>query len=199
MITVMTVDVLLMAYERGFFPMAEEDGQILWHRPDPRAIIPLDAVTISTSLRKVVQRKMFSMTVNSAFRDVITACADRPVTWISPDIIDAYVELHELGLAHSVEAWHQQELVGGLYGVALGGAFFGESMFSRRPNASKAAFAWLVQHLRAQNFTLLDTQYINDFTASLGAVEVPDQQYQQLLSLALEAPCTFVNMEGEVS
>ncbi len=192
----MTVDVILMAYERGFFPMAEEDGEILWHRPDPRAIIPLDAVMISTSLRKVMQRNTFTITVNTAFEEVIAACADRPVTWISPDIITAYQELHDMGFAHSVEAWVHGELVGGLYGVALGGAFFGESMFSRRSNASKAAFAWLVEHLRTKNFTLLDTQYINDFTASLGAVEVSDPQYQVLLAHALKASCVFEPLAG---
>lgn len=188
----MTADILLMAYERGFFPMAEEDGQILWHRPDPRAVIPLNEVRLSKSLRKVVQRNTFRVTVNSRFTEVIMACAQREETWINADIIDAYTELHELGYAHSVEAWHERDLVGGLYGVALGGAFFGESMFSRMSNASKVAFAWLVEHLRQQRFQLLDTQYINHFTASLGAVEIADELYQTVLAQALHAPCVFV-------
>jgi len=186
-------EVLLLAYRNGYFPMADPDlDRILWHRPDPRGIIPLDRVRISRSLRKEIASQRFTVTVNTDFSAVIRACAERDETWINDEIIDAYEHLHELGHAHSLEAWQQGHLVGGLYGVAIGGAFFGESMFSARSNASKVAFAHLVARLNDHGFRLLDTQYVNDFTASLGAIEIPDVVYHMLLADALQAPCTFV-------
>lgn len=186
-------DVLLMAYEHGFFPMAESsDGRILWHRPDPRGIIPLDDLTLPRSLQKLVRRGVFTVTINAAFSDVIQACSDREETWINRDIIDAYTELHDLGYAHSIECWQDGQLVGGLYGVAIGGAFFGESMFTRVSNASKVAFAHLIAHLRQQQFRLLDTQYVNDFTVSLGAIEIPDALYQVVLNDALRHAASFL-------
>ena len=185
-------DVLLLGYRNGFFPMADPDlGRILWHRPEQRGVIPLDRVKISRSLRKEIERNTFTITTDQAFRDVIAACADREDTWISEEIVDAYTQLHELGHAHSVEAWFDDNLVGGLYGVSIGGAFFGESMFSRKSNASKVAFAHLVYRLNSHGYRLLDTQYVNDFTASLGAIEIPDVVYQMLLADALHAPCSF--------
>ncbi len=185
-------EVLLLAYRNGYFPMADPDlGRILWHRPDPRGIIPLDRVRISRSLRKEIASGRFTVTVNTDFSAVIRACAERDETWINDEIIDAYEHLHELGHAHSLEAWHHGQLVGGLYGVAIGGAFFGESMFSAASNASKVAFAHLVARLNNHGFRLLDTQYVNDFTASLGAIEIPDVVYHMLLADALQAPCTF--------
>jgi len=185
-------DVLLVGYRNGFFPMAEErSGRIVWHRPDPRAIIPLDDVHISRSLLKTLRKRTFRITMDTAFREVITQCADRDQSWISPEIIQAYCDLHESGHAHSIESWVGEELVGGLYGVSLAGAFFGESMFSRRSDASKVAFAHLIAVLRLRGFRLLDTQYINDFTESLGAVEIPDAIYQLMLADALDTPAIF--------
>lgn len=179
-------EMLLVGYRNGFFPMAEPDtGRILWHRPDPRAIIPLQDVPMPRSLRQVLRRGTFSVTLDACFEDVIRACADREDSWISEDIVQAYTGLHEMGHAHSIETWLDGRLVGGLYGVHLGAAFFGESMFSTDSNASKVAFAHLVAILRANGFRLLDTQYINPFTASLGAIEIPDAAYQILLADAL--------------
>jgi leucyl/phenylalanyl-tRNA--protein transferase len=178
-------EVILVGYQHGFFPMADDTGAIHWHCPDPRAVLPLEHLHISRSLRQVIRRREFTVTINKAFDEVIAGCADREDTWISDEIIAAYTALHEMGHAHSVEAWKDGELAGGLYGVSIGGAFFGESMFSRRSNASKVAFAYLADHLRMQDFRLLDTQYVNDFTASLGAVEIPDAVYRMLLADAL--------------
>lgn len=179
-------EVILMGYQRGFFPMGDEsDGEVYWHRPQMRAIIPLDSVRIPKSVRKEQSKGLMRTTINEAFSTVILRCSQRDQTWITQEIIDAYVELHTMGFAHSVETWIGDELVGGLYGVAINGAFFGESMFSLRSNASKVAFARLVDHLLEHNFALLDTQYINDFTASLGAIEIPDDEYMDRLQEAL--------------
>jgi leucyl/phenylalanyl-tRNA---protein transferase len=184
--TLLLPEMLLVGYRNGFFPMAEPDtGKILWHRPDPRAIIPLHDVPIPRSLRQVLRRGTFTVTLDACFEDVIRACGDRDDSWISEDIVLAYTGLHEMGHAHSIETWLDGRLVGGLYGVHLGAAFFGESMFSTVSNASKVAFAHLVAILRANGFRLLDTQYINTFTASLGAIEIPDAAYQMLLADAL--------------
>lgn len=184
--TLLLPEMLLVGYRNGFFPMAEPDtGKILWHRPDPRAIIPLHDVPIPRSLRQVLRRGTFTVTLDACFEDVIRACGDRDDSWISEDIVLAYTGLHEMGHAHSIETWLDGRLVGGLYGVHLGAAFFGESMFSTVSNASKVAFVHLVAILRANGFRLLDTQYINAFTASLGAIEIPDAAYQMLLADAL--------------
>lgn len=186
-------EIVLLGYRNGFFPMGDPDsGGVFWHRPDPRAIIPLDGVHFSRSLRQTLRRAPFRITVDAAFEQVITACADREDTWITPEIIDTYTELHHRGYAHSMEAWQDDVLVGGLYGVALGGAFFGESMFSHARDASKVTFAHLAYRLHERGYRLLDTQYINDFTASLGATEVPDAVYQVLLADALAVSCAFV-------
>lgn len=179
-------EVILMGYQRGFFPMGDErDGDVYWHRPQMRAIIPLDSVRIPKSVRKELSKGLMRTTINEAFSTVILRCSQRDQTWITQEIIDAYVELHTMGFAHSVETWIGDELVGGLYGVAINAAFFGESMFSLRSNASKVAFARLVDHLLEHHFALLDTQYINDFTASLGAIEIPDDEYMDRLQEAL--------------
>ncbi|MDZ4745441.1 MAG: leucyl/phenylalanyl-tRNA--protein transferase [bacterium] len=185
-------EVLLVGYRNGFFPMAESGtGRIAWHRPDPRAIIPTDNVHISRSLRKAIQRQTFRITFNTAFETVVTHCSLREESWISDEIIEAYTGLHEMGYAHSVEAWQGSTLVGGLYGVHIGAAFFGESMFSTVSDASKVAFAHLVARLVRREFRLLDTQYINDFTRSLGAVEIPDAEYTVLLADAIAHTCSF--------
>ena len=190
--TTLIPEVLLMGYKNGFFPMADSaSGKMQWHRPDPRAIIPLDAVRIPRSLRQVLRKQLFSVTTNTAFARVVQLCANREDTWINDDIVDAYTALHHLGYAHSIESWQNGVLVGGLYGVSINGAFFGESMFSLQSNASKVAFAFLVNRLLVLRFTLLDTQYINEFTESLGAIEVPDVIYQQLLGKALSQDTCF--------
>jgi leucyl/phenylalanyl-tRNA--protein transferase len=186
-------DLLIIGYRNGFFPMGDPDTEeIQWHRPDPRAVIPLDGIRISSSLRSTLRKGLYTVTVNSCFVEVITACADRPDCWITTSVIDAYTELHNLKLAHSVETWHNGTLVGGLYGVAIGGAFFGESMFSRMNDASKVSFVALVERLRERRFRLLDTQFINAFTASLGAVEIPDADYQRVLHACIDDDTSFV-------
>lgn len=189
---VLTPNLLITAYQQGYFPMAEADGEMYWHSPDPRAIIPLGGVTISHSLRKTLRKNPFTIRFDSSFYDVIVACSERRDTWISEEVIDSYTQLHQMGIAHSVEAWQENKLVGGLYGVALGGAFFGESMFARESDASKVAFVALVEHLRAQRFTLLDSQYINPHIASLGGIEIPRKEYMHRLRIALRQPVSFV-------
>lgn len=185
-------EVLLSAYSQGWFPMAEsKNGDIYWHSPDPRAIIPLYEIKTPKSVRQILNRKEFEFTFNKSFADVIRACADRDDTWISNDIIRSYTILNELGYAHSVEAWQNGELVGGLYGVAIARAFFGESMFNTVSNASKAAFYMLVKTLKEKNFMLLDTQYINRHTQNLGAIEIPKETYLRILKKAIEPVSDF--------
>jgi leucyl/phenylalanyl-tRNA--protein transferase len=190
----MTIDavLLLQAYAIGVFPMSDgrEADDIYWVEPKRRAILPLDGFHLSRSLAKTIRKDRFEVTADKDFRGVVRGCAasavDRPSTWINRAIEQAYVNLHRLGFAHSVECWEDGELVGGLYGVALGRAFFGESMFSRRPDASKVALAWLVARLRAGKFTLLDCQFMTDHLRSLGAVEISQDKYLKLLSPALQ-------------
>ncbi len=188
---ILTPELLIMAYQQGYFPMAERNGETYWHSPDPRAIIPLDKVRFSRSLRKTIAKGIYETRINTAFQEVVIACSEREETWISPEIIDAYTYLHELGFAHSVEAWHKDRLAGGLYGVAIGGAFFGESMFATMNDASKVAFVRLVEHLRKQGFILLDSQYLNDHIESLGGIEISRSEYMSRLEVAIHLPCTF--------
>lgn len=189
---ILTTDIVLLAYKHGYFPMAdEEDGNIYWHSPDPRAIVPLQGVQVSRSLRQTIKKGVFDVRINTACERVIEACAQRHDTWISADIIDTYTNLHRVGYVHSVESWYNGELVGGLYGVSIGGAFFGESMFSMVSNASKVAFVALTEHLRQRDFMLLDSQYINPHMESLGAREIPREQFMYLLSKALHMNCNF--------
>jgi len=184
---------LLQGYAMGIFPMADSrDGRrIRWYAPDPRAVFPLDTFHVPRSLRRTLRKSEFEVTVDVDFPGVIQACAGREETWISAEIERAYTELHRLGLAHSVETWRQGRLVGGLYGVALGGAFFGESMFSRETDASKVALVALVEHLRARGFALLDTQFLTEHLARFGAVEIPRAEYERRLAEALRLPCRF--------
>ncbi len=185
---------LLTAYANGIFPMADEDGEILWLTPDRRAILELDAFKIPRSLRAVLRRGRFTVTVNRAFAEVIAGCADRPDgTWISPAIHKAYTKLYRLGFAHSVEAWQEDTLAGGLYGVAIGGAFFGESMFHRVPEASKVALVCLVERLRRRGFRLLDVQFQNPHLRRFGAVEIPRRDYERRLRDAIGRSCEFVD------
>jgi len=183
---------LLWAYSQGFFPMPEpQTEEIEWYRPDPRAILPLDRFHVSRSLRKVLRDHTFSVTLNQAFIEVIVGCAARSETWINGEFMRAYKELHYLGHAHSVEVWSNNEVVGGVYGVQVGGAFFAESMFSKKDNTSKIALYELTKHLRMQNFTLLEIQFLTPHLASLGAIEIPDSEYSKLLKLAVKLPCRF--------
>jgi leucyl/phenylalanyl-tRNA---protein transferase len=188
---ILTPELLVVAYQQGYFPMAEPDGEMYWHCPDPRAIIPLDGVKISRSLNKTLAKNLYEVRMNTAFDEVITRCALRTETWISDEIIDAYLRLHRLGFAHSVESWYNGRMVGGLYGVSLGGAFFGESMFSTMNDASKVAFVRLTEHLRTRGFILLDSQYLNPHIASLGGVEISRHAYLSMLERALRLSCSF--------
>jgi leucyl/phenylalanyl-tRNA--protein transferase len=186
-------DLLLRAYSVGVFPMADSrDAQeIFWVEPKKRGVLPLDGFHLSRSLAKTIRSDRFTVTADTAFAEVVARCAEarpeRPDTWINPQIEAAYADLHARGHAHSVECWQDGALVGGLYGVKLGGAFFGESMFSRRRDASKVALAWLVARLRTGGFTLLDCQFITDHLASLGAIEIGRDDYVALLDGALGA------------
>jgi len=184
-----TTEDLLYGYMNGIFPMAEPDGTIYWYSPDPRAIIPIEDYKPSKSLRPVLNRKTFEIKVDYNFEAVMRGCsqprATEDGTWISEDIISAYVALHQLGYAHSVEAWRNNELVGGLYGVSINGAFFGESMFSTESNSSKVAFHYLIKILRSSDFKLLDTQFINDNVLRYGAIEITREDYMKRLQKAL--------------
>jgi leucyl/phenylalanyl-tRNA---protein transferase len=191
---VLEPELLLDAYRRGLFPMAvDQRGTIGWFSPDPRAIIPLDArFHIPHGLRRTLKGKLFEVTFDQDFPAVIRACAERrDATWISPGIIKVYSALHRLGHAHSVEAWRDGELVGGLYGVHMGGAFFGESMFHRAADASKVALVALVERLRQRGFVLLDTQWQTPHLRQFGTVEITRQEYLRILERAISFHCTF--------
>jgi leucyl/phenylalanyl-tRNA--protein transferase len=182
-------DLLLRAYSIGVFPMSDsrDAADVFWVEPRRRAILPIDGFRLSRSLRKTLRSGGFDVTADTAFEQVIRACANRDETWINAPIEQSFVELHRLGRAHSVECWQQGELVGGLYGVRLGAAFFGESMFSRRTDASKVALAWLVARLKVGGFRLLDCQFMTDHLRSLGAIEITQKDYLTLLEAALVA------------
>ncbi len=184
---------LLNAYRCGIFPMAESrEGEIHWYEPELRAVFPLEGLKISRSLRQTIRKKIFDIRLNTSFESVMRRCADREETWISEPIIQSYCELHRRGFAFSVESWQGSELAGGLYGVALGGAFFGESMFSRMKDASKAALVALVQHLRQRQFVLLDAQFMTPHLQSLGAVEISQREYLSRLHAALQLDRSFI-------
>jgi leucyl/phenylalanyl-tRNA---protein transferase len=184
---------LAAAYEAGFFPMAMDDGSIQWFSPDPRGILPLDGFHAPRRLLRVIRSRRFEVTVDRAFRDVVRGCAaDREEgTWINDEILESYCALHERRMAHSVEVWSGTDLAGGLYGVALKGAFFGESMFHRASDASKVALAALVARLRERGFRLLDVQWLTPFLAGCGAIEIPRVDYLGCLQEALLAGVRF--------
>jgi len=199
--TKLTPDDLIYGYINGIFPMADSDGTLYWYSPDPRAIIPLDTYKTHKSLRPLINKNYFEIRFNHNFEGVMRGCAvarsDSDDTWISEEIIEAYTGLNGMGLAHSVEAYLGNELVGGLYGVSIGAAFFGESMFYTQPNASKVAFHYLIQTLCQQGFELLDTQFINDNVKRFGAIEIPKAQYLTLLRKATAKKARFTELEIE--
>ena len=186
-------DLLLQAYSQGAFPMGMPDGSIAWFSPDPRAIIPLEEFHVPHGLRRALRKRPFEIRLDAEFETVMRKCAAREETWINEEIVASYVRLHELGFAHSVEAWSEGVLRGGLYGVAIGGAFFGESMFHEATDASKIALHALVERLKARGFTLLDTQWTTPHLLQFGAQEIPLRQYRRLLSRSLRQDCRFVD------
>jgi len=188
-----TPSMLLYAYASGVFPMAEsaDSDEILWIDPEKRGVIPLEHLHISGSLKKLLKSNRYSISVDQYFEPVLRACADRAETWINPQIFDLYLELHEMGYAHSVEVLENGELVGGLYGVSIEGAFFGESMFSSQPSASKIALVALVARLKAGGFFLLDTQFITPHLESMGGVEITKAAYRARLEIALQKDADF--------
>lgn len=189
----LTPELLLRAYANGIFPMADnrDSPKVFWVDPKKRGIFPLDGFHVSRSLRRRLRRADFRVQTNTAFDAVVEACADRPETWINTTIFQLYRALHQAGFAHCVEVWQEDELIGGVYGVTLGSAFFGESMFSKRTDASKIALAFLVDRLRLAGFSLFDTQFLTPHLQSLGAIEISRRKYHKLLSKALEQPADF--------
>lgn len=189
----LTPDLLLRGYAMGIFPMAEhrDDPEIFWVDPRRRGILPIGGFHISRSLARVMRRGGYQIRFDTDFAGVIDGCADRPETWISEPIRALYLDLFKAGYGHSAEVWNDGALVGGVYGIALGGAFFGESMFSRSPNASKLALAYLMDRLAIGGFTLFDTQFITDHLTTLGAREIPRAEYHDRLAKALELKADF--------
>ncbi|MFZ1689129.1 MAG: leucyl/phenylalanyl-tRNA--protein transferase [Flavobacteriales bacterium] len=184
----LTPELLLNAYRQGLFPMGNEAGDVDWYCPDPRAVIPLEKAVPGRTMQRVLRKGRLRLSLDGAFERVMRACGEREETWITEEMVDAYTALHRTGHAHSAEAWEGAELVGGIYGVSIGAAFFGESMFTRSDNAGKAAFHHLVDRLRAQGFVLFDSQIINDFTRTLGALEIPFTEFQVRLAKAVAEP-----------
>ncbi len=180
---------VINAYAQGIFPMADDYGRILWYAPDPRAILEHSNLHISRSLRATLRKGIYEVRTDTAFEAVMRRCADRENTWINEVFIRTYTHLHYAGFAHSVEAWRDGELVGGLYGMALGGAFMGESMFSYATDASKVCLVALVEHLRARGFVLHDTQFLTSHLATLGVTEIPRKVYERRLRAALSLEC----------
>ncbi len=194
-------ELVLQAYARGIFPMAEERSatEIFWVNPERRGIMPLDGFHASRSLQKTMRQGDFEIRINTAFEDVLEGCADRDETWINNEIVQIYKALHDASHAHSLEVFQEDELVGGVYGVTLRGAFFGESMFSRRRDASKIALAHLVDRLNACGFTLFDTQFLTPHLASLGGVEISRASYLQALQDALKVEANFLRPQQTAS
>jgi leucyl/phenylalanyl-tRNA---protein transferase len=190
---VLSPAVLVRAYKEGIFPMAMPDGEIAWFSPDPRGVIPLDTFHVPSRLKRVLRHGHFEIAIDRGFETVMRACGkNRPDgTWISEEIIESYLALHRLGLAHSIEAWHAGQLVGGLYGVHIGGAFFGESMFHRETDASKVALVALVDLLTRRGFLLLDIQWVTEHLQQFGATEIPRDAYLRLLARAVKRDCAF--------
>lgn len=190
----LTPELVLWGYSRGLFPMAESRlGPVHWYEPTLRGVLPLDRLKVSRSLSKVLRSNQFRCTYNTAFAAVVAACAERDSTWISEEIVDVYTTLHTMGSAHSIEVWQQDTLVGGLYGVGIDAAFFGESMFHTVTDASKVALVHLVQRMLSRGYRLLDTQYLTPHLASLGGIEISKAEYLDALRSALRVPASFVD------
>lgn len=185
---------MLTGYRSGIFPMADEFGRMRWYSPDPRCVLEFGTFHVSRTLRQTLGQGRFEIRVNAAFDQVVQSCGARAEgTWISRELVEVYQQLHRAGHAHSVEAWTAGALAGGLYGIALGGVFVGESMFYRVRDASKIALVGLMERLRARGYVLVDCQWLTPHLASLGAVEIPRQTYLKRLRAALEMPCHFVD------
>jgi len=189
----LTAELVLQAYAAGIFPMGDQNG-INWYSADPRFIIDLDNFHIPKRLSRIYRQKVFDLRINTAWSGVISGCADREQTWITPEIIRIYTQLHQMGFAHSVEAFQKEKLVGGIYGVSIGGAFMAESMFYRVSNASKVCLVHLVEHLKSHGYILLDSQFISPQTRYLenfGGILIPRSKYMTMLSCALQLDCHF--------
>ena len=193
-----SAELLISAYAQGIFPMAHSDhgDDIYWYAPDPRAILPLDQFHAPRRLRQRVRAEEFEIRYSTCFERVMEACAaprdSEPTTWISSGLIEAYVDMHRLGLAHSVEAWQDDELVGGLYGVSIGGLFAGESMFSRASNSSKVCLVHLVERMKERGMVLLDIQFMTEHLRRFGAIEIPREEYEERVREAIGMECSFL-------
>ncbi|MDZ7703104.1 MAG: leucyl/phenylalanyl-tRNA--protein transferase [Trueperaceae bacterium] len=191
----LTPELLLQAYARGYFPMADSDDEVYWYDPDPRTIIPLESFHVSRSLRKTLRQEVFEVSFDRCFREVMEGCAEpapgRESTWISDEFVDLYTALHRYGYAHSAETWLSGRLVGGVYGVSIGGFFAGESMFSRVSDSSKVALVSLLAHLRARGYTLFDTQFSTAHLRRFGALDLSRAAYKRRLAAAIRLPVTF--------
>ncbi len=187
----LTPAVLEYAYRNGRFPMPDWQGTMRWYQPDPRAVLPLDKFHASRSLKRTLRSKIFEITFDKDFVGVMKGCANRKSTWITEEFYSGYTALHRLGKAHSVEVWRDGKLVGGTYGVHLGGAFFAESKFHTETDASKVALAKLVEHLNERGFALLEVQFLTDHLKQFGVIEIPDEEYLQRLDAALKLNCEF--------
>jgi leucyl/phenylalanyl-tRNA---protein transferase len=193
---ILTPQMLLNAYAQGYFPMADpDDGNIYWYDPDPRTILPLESFHVPRRLARTVKQKKFEVRINTAFQRVMELCAEprknQPRTWISEELIELYTVLHRHGFAHSVETWQRGELVGGVYGVSVGGLFAGESMFSRARDASKVALVALGDVLKRNGYVLFDVQFTNEHLKQFGIIEIPRKHYKLKLEAALERHCPF--------
>lgn len=185
-------ELLEKSYREGIFPMADSNGTIRWFSPDPRTLIPLESFHISRRLERTIKQNRFQIKINQDFSGVMRACADRPETWINETIIEAYTGLFRIGKAHSIEAYLEGELAGGVYGVSLGGGFMGESMFSRARDASKVCLTFLLRRLAERGYVLFDTQFQTPHLKRFGAIEIPRKQYLERLERALRLSCHFV-------
>ena len=184
--------VLTRAYSQGFFPMpSAATGEIQWYKPDPRAILDFDKFKVSRSLKKIINKEIFKISYSENFSDIMRLCSMRQETWITEDFIKSYTLMHKIGAAHSVEVWLDNEIVGGVYGISLGGAFFAESMFFKVSNASKVALYYLIEKLKQNNFILLECQFMTDHIKSLGAEEISDEKYQTILNKAIQLDVFF--------
>ena len=194
--TIIDPQFLCTAYCNGYFPMADpKTGEIGWYSPDPRTIFDLNEFHIPRSLKLTLKKKNYEIRINTEFEKVMRACAEREETWISEQIVQSYIQLHKLGIAHSVETWRDGRLIGGLYGVAIRGAFFGESMFSRMRDASKIALVNLVNRMKERRFILLDTQFLTSHLKRFGAREIPREEYLKRLEESINITCSFIDEE----